>query len=110
MMTEEEKKYNTPITFGMLDSIFKEIEESLTPRLNALNDAVGRSCDSYEKSILKLADMCSKTIEELNILRAFVIAAYANQNHISVERATQVYRDYATKFNDVIKETKEKNK
>ena len=54
--------------------------------------------------------MCSKTIEELNILRAFVIAAYANQNHISVEKAAQVYRDYATKFNDVIKETKEKNK
>ena len=105
-MTEEEKKYNTPITFGMLDSIFKEIEESLTPQLDALNDAVERSCDSYEKSICKLADMCSKTIEELNILRAFVIAAYANQNHISVEKAAQVYRDYATKFGNIVKERK----
>ena len=109
-MTEEEKKYNTPITFGMLCSILNGIEESLTPQLSALNDAVGRSCDSYEKSICKLADMCNKAIEELNILRAFVIAVYANQNLISVERAAQVYRDYATKFNDVIKETKEKNK
>ena len=109
-MTEEEKKYNTPITFGMLDSILKEIEESLTPQLDALNDAVGRSCDSYEKSILKLADTCSKTIDKLNVLQAFVIAVYADQNHISVEKAAQVYRDYATKFNDVIKETKEKNK
>ena len=106
MMTEEEKKYNTPITFGMLDSIFKEIEESLTPQLSALNDAVGRSCDSYEKSICKLADMCSKTIEELNILRAFVIAVYADQNLISVERAAQVYRDYATKFSNIVKEAK----
>ena len=105
-MTEEEKKYNTPITFGMLDSIFKEIEESLTPQLNALNDAVGRSCDSYEKSICKLADMCSKTIEKLNVLQAFVIAAYANQNLISVERAAQVYRDYATKFSNIVKEAK----
>ena len=106
MMTEEEKKYNTPITFGMLDSIFKEIEESLTPQLSALNDAVGRSCDSYEKSICKLADMCSKTIDELNILRAFVIAVYADQNLISVERAAQVYRDYATKFSNIVKEAK----
>ena len=106
MMTEEEKKDNTPITFGMLDSIFKEIEESLTPQLNALNDAVGRSCDSYEKSICKLADMCSKTIEKLNVLQAFVIAAYANQNLISVERAAQVYRDYATKFSNIVKEAK----
>ena len=105
-MTEEEKKYNTPITFGMLDSIFKEIEESLTPQLSALNDAVGRSCDSYEKSILKLADMCNKAIEELNILRAFVIAVYADQNLISVERAAQVYRDYATKFSNIVKEAK----
>ena len=108
MMTEEEK--NTPITFGMLGSILKEIEESLTPQINALSDAVDRRCDSYEKSILKLVDMCGKTIEELNVLRAFVIAVYADQNLISVERAAQVYRDYATKFNDVIKETKEKNK
>ena len=105
-MTEEEKKYNTPITFGMLDSIFKEIEESLTPRLNALSDAVDRSCNSYEKSILKLADMCNKAIEELNILRAFVIAVYADQNLISVERAAQVYRDYATKFSNIVKEAK----
>ena len=105
-MTEEEKKYNTPITFGMLDSIFKEIEESLTPQINALNDAVDRSCNSYEKSILKLADMCNKAIEELNILRAFVIAVYADQNLISVERAAQVYRDYATKFSNIVKEAK----
>ena len=109
-MTEEEKKYNTPITLGMLDSIFKEIEESLTPQMDALGDAVKERCDAYEKFILKLTDTCSKTIEKLNVLQAFVIAAYANQNHISVERAAQVYRDYATKFNDVIKETKEKNK
>ena len=106
MMTEEEKKYNTPIPTGMWASIFKEIEESLTPQLSALNDAVGRSCDSYEKSICKLADMCSKTIDELNILRAFVIAAYANQNLLSIERATQVYRDYATKFSNIVKEAK----
>lgn len=104
MMTEEEK--NTPITFGMLDSILKEIEESLTPQLNALGDVVGRSCDSYEKSICKLADMCSKTIEELNILRAFVIAVYADQNLLSAERATQIYRDYATKFSNIFKEAK----
>ena len=106
MMTEEEKKYNTPITFGMLDSIFKEIEESMTPQINALSDAVDRSCNSYEKSILKLADMCNKAIEELNILRAFVIAVYADQNLISVERAAQVYRDYATKFSNIVKEAK----
>lgn len=98
MMTEEEK--NTPITFGMLDSMFKEIEEAFTPQISALGDAVNRGCDSY----LKLADMCSKTIEELNILRAFVIAVYADQNLISVERAAQVYRDYATKFGNIVKE------
>ena len=109
-MTEEEKKYNTPITFGMLDSIFKEVEESLTPQLNALGDAVEKRCDAYEKFILKLTDTCSKTIEKLNVLQAFVIAVYADQNHLSVEKAAQVYRDYVTKFNDVIKETKEKNK
>ena len=108
MMTEEEK--NTPITLGMLNSILKEIEESMTPQINALSDAVDRNCNSYEKSILKLADTCSKTIDKLNVLQAFVIAVYADQNHISVEKAAQVYRDYATKFNDVIKETKEKNK
>lgn len=107
-MTQEEK--NTPITFGMLESILKEVEESWTPQINALNDAVGRRCDAYEKSTLALADTCSKTIEKLNTLRAFVIAAYAAQNHISVEKATQVYRDFATKFNDIIKETKEENK
>lgn len=105
-MTEEEKKYNTPITFGMLDSIFKEIEESLTPQLDALGDAVKERCDSYEKFILKLTDTCSKTIEKLNVLQAFVIAAYANQNHISVERAAQVYRDYATKFSNIFNEAK----
>lgn len=105
MMTEEEK--NTPITLGMLGSILKEIEESLTPQINALSDTVDRRCDSYEKSILKLADMCGKTIEELNILRAFVIAVYANQNFISVERAVQVYRDYATKFSNIVNEAKE---
>ena len=88
MMTEEEK--NTPITFGMLGSILKEIEESLTPQINALSDAVDRRCDAYEKFILKLADTCSKTIEELNILRAFVIAVYADQHIISIERATQI--------------------
>lgn len=105
-MTEEEKKYNTPITFGMLDSIFKEIEESLTPQLNALGDAVEKRCDAYEKFTLKLTDTCSKTIEKLNVLQAFVISAYANQNHISVERAAQVYRDYATKFSNIVKEAK----
>ena len=104
MMTEEEK--NTPITLGMLNSILKEIEESMTPQINALSDAVDRSCNSYEKSILKLADMCNKAIEELNILRAFVIAVYADQNLISVERAAQVYRDYATKFSNIFNEAK----
>lgn len=104
MMTEEEK--NTPITFGMLESILKEVEEAFTPQINALSDAVNRGCDSYEKSILKLADMCSKTIEELNILRAFVIAVYADQNLISTERAAQVYRDYATKFSNIVNEAK----
>ena len=104
MMTEEEK--NTPITFGMLGSILKEIEKTFTPQINALNDTVEKRCNSYEKSILKLADMCSKTIEELNILRAFVIAAQANQKHISVEKAAQVYRDYATKFGNTVKEAK----
>ena len=104
MMTEEEK--NTPVTFGMLGSILKEIEESLTPQINALSDAVDRRCDSYEKSILKLVDMCGKTIEELNILRAFVIAAYANQHIISTERATQIYKDYATKFSNIFNEAK----
>ena len=105
MMTEEEK--NTPITFGMMGSMFKEIEEAFASQINALGDAVDRRCDSYEKSILKLADMCSKTVDELNILRAFVISAYADQNLLSVERATQVYRDYATKFSNIIKEAKE---
>ena len=104
MMTEEEK--NTPITLGMLGSILKEIEELMTPQINALSDAVGRTCNSYEKSILELADTCSKAIEELNILRSFVIAVYANQNLLSVERATQVYRDYATKFSNIFNEAK----
>ena len=103
-MTEEEK--NTPITLGMLGSILKEIEESMTPQINALSDAVDRSCNSYEKSILELADTCSKTIEGLNILRAFVIAVYANQNLLSIEKATQVYRDYANKFSNISNEAK----
>ena len=106
MMTEEEKKYNTPITFGMLDSIFKEIEESLTPQINALGDVVEERCDAYEKFILKLADTCSKIIDKLNVLQAFVIAVYADQNLISVERAAQVYRDYATKFSNIFNEAK----
>ena len=103
-MTEEEK--NTPITLGMLDSIFKEIEVLMMPQINALSDAVDRSCNSYEKSILELADTCSKTIEGLNILRAFVIAVYANQNLLSIEKATQVYRDYANKFSNIFNEAK----
>ena len=105
-MTEEEKKYNTPITFGMLGSILKEVEESLTTQINALGDVVEERCDAYEKFILKLADTCSKTIDKLNVLQAFVISAYANQNHISVEKAAQVYRDYATKFGNIVKEAK----
>lgn len=104
MMTEEEK--NTPITFGMLESIFKEVEAALTPQINALEDAVNRGRDSYEKSILKLADTCGEIIKGLNILRAFVIAVYADQNLISVERAAQVYRDYATKFSNTVEEAK----
>ena len=103
-MTEEEK--NTPITFGMLGSILKEVEESLTTQINALGDAVEKRCDEYEKFIIKLSDTCIKTIEELKVLQAFVISAYANQNFLSVERATQVYRDYATKFSNIIKEAK----
>ena len=103
-MTEEEK--NTPITFGMLGSILKEVEESLTTQINALGDAVEKRCDEYEKFIIKLSDMCIKTIEELKVLQAFVISAYAKQNFLSVERATQVYRDYATKFSNIIKEAK----
>ena len=106
MMTEEEKKYNTPITFGMLGSILKEVEEALLPQLDALNDAVEKRCDAYEKFILKLADTCSKTIDKLNVLQAFVIAVYADQNHLSVEKAAQVYRDYATKFSNIVKEAK----
>ena len=104
MMTEEEK--NTPITLGMLGSILEEIEELAKPQINALSNAIDRSCNSYEKSILELADTCSKTIEELNILRAFVIAVYANQNLLSIERATQVYRDYANKFSNISNEAK----
>ena len=104
MMTEEEK--NTPITLGMLGSILKEFEELMTPQINALSDAVYRTCNSYEKSILELADTCSKTIEGLNILRAFVIAVYANQNLLSIEKATQVYRDYANKFSNISNEAK----
>ena len=104
MMTEEEK--NTPITLGMLNSILKEVEEALLPQLDALNDAVEKRCDAYEKFILKLADTCSKTIDKLNVLQAFVIAVYADQNHISVEKAAQVYRDYATKFGNIVKEAK----
>lgn len=103
-MTEEEK--NTPITFGMLGSILKEVEESLTTQINALGDAVEKRCDEYEKFIIKLSDTCIKTIEELKVLQAFVISAYAKQNFLSVERATQVYRDYATKFSNIIKEAK----
>ena len=106
MMTEEEKKYNTPITFGMLGSIFKEVEESLTTQINALGDVVEERYDAYEKFILKLTDTCSKIIDKLNVLQAFVISAYANQNHISVEKAEQVYRDYATKFGNIVKEAK----
>lgn len=106
MMTEEEKKYNTPITFGMLNSILKEVEESLTPQINALGDVVEERCDEYEKFIIKLSDTCIKTIEELKVLQAFVIAVYAKQNLLSIERATQVYRDYATKFNNIVKEAK----
>lgn len=105
MMTEEEK--NALITFGMLGSMLKEIEEALTPQINALSDAVDRRCDSHEKSILALADTCSKAVEKLNILQAFVIAAYADQNLISTERATQVYIDYATKFSNIVNEAKE---
>ena len=104
MMTEEEK--NTPITSGMLEFIFKEVEEALLPQLDALNDAVEKRCDAYEKFILKLADTCSKTIDKLNVLQAFVIAVYADQNHISVEKAAQVYRDYATKFSNIFNEAK----
>ena len=104
MMTEEEK--NTPITLGMLNSILKEVEEALLPQLDALNDAVEKRCDAYEKFILKLADTCSKIIDKLNVLQAFVIAVYADQNLISVERAAQVYRDYATKFSNIVKEAK----
>ena len=104
MMTEEEK--NTPITFGMLGSILKEVEESLTTQINALGDAVEKRCDENEKFIIKLSDTCIKTIEELKVLQAFVISAYAKQNFLSVERATQVYRDYATKFSNIIKEAK----
>ena len=104
MMTEEEK--NTPITFGMLGSILEEVEEILTPQINAFCEVIDKRCDAYEKCILKLSDTCSKTIEELNILRAFVISAYADQNHLSVERAAQVYRDYATKFINIVKEAK----
>ena len=104
MMTEEEK--NTPITLGMLGSILKGIEESMTPQINALNDTVEKRCDSYEKSILELVDMCRKTIEGLNILQAFVISVYADQNLLSAERAVQVYKDYATKFSNVVKEAK----
>ena len=103
-MTEEEK--NTPITFGMLGSILKEVEESLTTQINALGDAVEKRCDEYEKFIIKLSDTCIKTIEDLKVLQAFVISAYAKQNFLSVERATQVYRDYATKFSNIIKEAK----
>ena len=103
-MAEEEK--NTPITLGMLGSILKEVEELMTPKINAFSDAVDRSCNSYEKSILELADTCSKTIEGLNILRAFVIAVYANQNLLSIEKATQVYRDYANKFSNIFNEAK----
>ena len=105
-MTEEEKKYNTPITFGMLDSILKEVEEALLPQLDALNDAVEKRCDAYEKFILKLADTCSKTIDKLNVLQAFVIAVYADQNLLSVERAAKVYRDYSTKVSNIVKEAK----
>lgn len=101
-MTQEEK--NATITFGMLESIFKEIEEPLTSHINALNDVVEKRCDVYEKSTLTLMDMCSKATEELNVLRAFVIAAYADQNLLSVEKAAQVYRDYSTKFNNIVKE------
>lgn len=104
-MTQEEK--NTPITFGMLESIFKGIEEPLTSNINALNDIIEKRCGVHEKSILKLMDMCSKITEELNVLRAFVIAVYADQNLLSVEKAAQVYRDYSTKFNKIVKEVKE---
>lgn len=104
MMTEEEK--NTPITFGVLGSILKEIEKTFTPQINALNDTVEKRCNSYEKSILKLADTCSKIIDKLNVLQAFVIAAYANQHIISTERATQIYKDYATKFSNIFNEAK----
>ena len=45
MMTEEEK--NTPITLGMLDSILKEIEGLMMPKINAFRDVVDRSCNSY---------------------------------------------------------------
>lgn len=105
MMTEEEK--NIPITFEMLESIFKEAEAVLMPQINALGDMTDKRYSLYEKSILELMDTCSKTIEELNILRAFVVAVYADQNHLSVERAMQVYRDYATKFSNIVKEVKE---
>ena len=102
-MTQEEK--NTPITFGMLESIFKEIEEPLTSHIiNVLNDIVEKECNVHEKSILTLMDMCSKVTEELNVLRAFVIAVYADQNHLSVEKAAQVYGSYSTEFNNVVKE------
>ena len=55
-MTEEEK--NTPITLGMLGSILKEVEELMTPKINAFSDAVDRSCNSYEKSILEERHKC----------------------------------------------------
>lgn len=99
-MTQEEK--NTSITFGMLESIFKGIEEPLTSNINALNDIIEKRCSVHEKSILELMDMCSKITEELNVLRAFVIAVYADQNLLSVEKAAQVYRDYSTKFNNIV--------
>lgn len=66
-MTQEEK--NAPITFGMLESIFKEIEEPLTSNINALVIAKITLCGAFEIPVYDYMDWNPPTSEQIKNLK-----------------------------------------
>jgi len=102
-MTEQE--YNSPVTMGILMTVFQEQIKALYPQIDSLSTAIQQRCESYDRILHKMEDIFDSLINNFEVLRAFVIAAYAESKGTSTDKAAKIYNEYAKMFN----KTGEKN-
>lgn len=97
-MTEQEK--NTNVTMGILMAVLDEQSKQMLPVLEQFRDHMQKQ----NENINKVIDVLNKMTVAIDILRGFVINAYAQSQMKSLEWATAAYNDYIKAYKEQVVE------